>query len=109
MDFNLTREQQYVKQMVKEFVENEVKPMAAETDATGVFPMENYKKLAKYGVIGLPYPKEYGGTGGDYLSYILAVEEVSKACGTTGIAFSVNTSLCCGAIYQNGTEDQKKK
>ncbi|OOV60238.1 acyl-CoA dehydrogenase, partial [Clostridium botulinum D/C] len=95
MDFNLTREQQYVKQMVKEFVENEVKPMAAETDATGVFPMENYKKLAKYGVIGLPYPKEYGGTGGDYLSYILAVEEVSKACGTTGIAFSVNTSLCC--------------
>src|SRR3712207_5811705 len=71
--------------------------------------MENYKKLAKYGVIGLPYPKEYGGTGGDYLSYILAVEEVSKACGTTGIGFSVNTSLCCGAIYQNGTEDQKKK
>ncbi|AYF54220.1 acyl-CoA dehydrogenase [Clostridium novyi] len=109
MDFNLSREQQFVKQMVKEFVENEVKPIAAETDATGVFPMENYKKLAKYGVIGLPYPKEYGGTGGDYLSYILAVEEVSKACGTTGIGFSVNTSLCCGAIYQNGTEDQKKK
>ncbi|KEI01599.1 acyl-CoA dehydrogenase [Clostridium botulinum] len=109
MDFNLTREQQYVKQMVKEFVENEITPIAAETDATGVFPMEVYKKLGKYGIIGLPYPKEYGGTGGDYLSYILAVEEISKACGTLGISYSVNTSLCCGAIYQNGTEEQKKK
>src|SRR3712207_9411654 len=69
------------KQMVKEFVENEIKPIAAETDATGVFPMEVYKKLGKYGIIGLPYPKEYGGTGGDYLSYILAVRSEERRVG----------------------------
>ena len=78
MNFALTREQEFVKQMVREFAENEVKPIAAEIDKTEEFPMENVQKMAKLGMMGIPFPKEYGGAGGDVLSYILAVEELSK-------------------------------
>ncbi|QGU95321.1 acyl-CoA dehydrogenase [Clostridium bovifaecis] len=109
MDFNLSREHQFIKQMVKEFAENELKPIVAECDEKGEFPAEAYKKLGKHGIIGLPFPTEYEGAGGDYLSYILAVEEISKVDGSMGISYSVNTSLCAGAIYQNATEEQKKK
>jgi len=109
MDFNFSREHEFIIQMVREFAENELKPNAAEYDEQGIFPLEAYKKLGKHGIIGLPFPKKYGGSGGDYLSYILAVEEISKVCGATGISYSVNTSLCAGAIYQNATEEQKLK
>lgn len=109
MDFTLTKEQELVVQMVREFTEKEYAPITAECDATGVFPIDAFKKLGKYGVVGLPFPKEYGGSGGDYLSYILAVEEISKECGSTGISFSVHTSLCAGAIYKYANEEQKKK
>ncbi|GAA0181081.1 acyl-CoA dehydrogenase [Clostridium sediminicola] len=109
MDFNFTDKQQLVVKKVREFAEKELAPIAAESDATGIFPIEAFKKLGEYGMFGLPFPKEYGGSGGDYLSYILAVEEVSKACGSTGIAFSVQTSLCGGGIYKFGNEEQKKK
>ncbi|KYH34609.1 acyl-CoA dehydrogenase [Clostridium tepidiprofundi DSM 19306] len=109
MDFQLTREQEYVRQMVREFAENEVKPIAAEIDETERFPIETVKKMAKYNMMGIPFPVEYGGAGGDNLSYIIAVEELSKVCGTTGVILSAHTSLGAGVIAQFGTEEQKRK
>lgn len=109
MDFGYTKEQQLALQMFSEFVENEVKPIAAEIDQTEEFPMETVKKMAKIGMMGIPYPKEYGGAGGDYLTYILAVEELAKACGTTSVVLSAHTSLGAWPIFNYGTEEQKKK
>ena len=109
MNFQLTREQELVRQMVREFAMNEVKPIAAEIDETERFPMENVEKMAKLGMLGIPFAKEYGGAGGDTLSYIIAVEELSKACGTTGVIVSAHTSLCVSLIEQFGTKEQKEK
>lgn len=107
MNFTLTREQELVRQMVREFAINEVKPIAAEIDQTERFPMENVEKMAKLGMLGIPFSKEYGGAGGDTLSYILTVEELSKVCGTTGVIVSAHTSLCASLINQFGNADQK--
>lgn len=109
MNFGLTREQELVRQMVREFAINEVKPIAAEIDETERFPMENVKKMAELKMMGIPFPKELGGAGGDVLSYIIAVEELSKACATTGVIVSCHTSLCASLIYENGTTEQKEK
>ncbi|MBB6623443.1 acyl-CoA dehydrogenase [Clostridium gasigenes] len=109
MNFTLTREQELVRQMVREFAINEVKPIAAEIDQTERFPMENVEKMAKLGMLGIPFSKEYGGAGGDTLSYILTVEELSKVCGTTGVIVSAHTSLCASLINQFGNADQKVK
>ncbi|WP_195986850.1 acyl-CoA dehydrogenase [Clostridium sp. D53t1_180928_C8] len=109
MNFGLTREQELVRQMVREFAVNEVKPIAAEIDETERFPMENVKKMAELGMMGIPFPKELGGAGGDVLSYIITVEELSKACGTHGVIVSAHTSLCASLIYENGTPAQKEK
>lgn len=109
MNFGLTREQELVRQMVREFAVNEVKPIAAEIDETERFPMENVNKMAELGMMGIPFPKELGGAGGDVLSYIVAVEELSKVCGTTGVIVSAHTSLCASLIYENGTPAQKEK
>ncbi|WP_432663307.1 acyl-CoA dehydrogenase [Wukongibacter baidiensis] len=109
MNFELTKEQKLVVQAVREFAETEIKPIAAEADQTGVFPIEQYKKMGTMGLIGLPYSTDYEGAGGDYLSYILAVEEISKADGSLGISYSVQTSLCMGALNAFGTEEQKQK
>lgn len=109
MNFTLTREQELVRQMVREFAINEVKPIAAEIDQTGRFPMENVEKMAKLGMLGIPFSKEYGGAGGDTLSYILTVEELSKVCGTTGVIVSAHTSLCADLINKFGNKDQKAK
>lgn len=109
MNFELTREQELVRQMVREFAVNEVKPIAAEIDETERFPMENVKKMAELGMMGIPFPKELGGAGGDVLSYIISVEELSKVCGTTGVILSAHTSLCASLIYENGTPAQKEK
>ncbi|NRY59208.1 butyryl-CoA dehydrogenase [Clostridium beijerinckii] len=109
MNFKLTREQQLVQQMVREFAVNEVKPIAAEIDETERFPMENVEKMAKLGMMGIPFSKEFGGAGGDVLSYIIAVEELSKVCGTTGVILSAHTSLCATVINENGTNEQRAK
>ena len=109
MNFTLTKEQELVRQMVRDFAVNEVKPIAAEIDVTERFPMENVKKMAKLGMMGIPFSKEYGGAGGDVLSYILAVEELSKVCATTGVILSAHTSLCASLINENGTPEQKEK
>lgn len=109
MNFELTREQELVRQMIREFAVNEVKPLAAEIDETERFPMETVNKMAKLGVMGIPFSPEYEGAGGDVLSYILCVEELSKVCGTTGVILSAHTSLCASVINEYGTPDQKAK
>ena len=105
----MDREHLLLQQMYREFVEKEVAPLAAEVDETEEAPMATVEKLAKYGFLGIPNSKEYGGQGGDYLAYVMAVEELSKACGTTGVIVSAHTSLGVGAIYENGTKEQKEK
>ena len=109
MNFTLTKEQELVRQMVRDFAVNEVKPIAAEIDETERFPMENVKKMGELGMMGIPFPTEFGGAGGDVLSYILAVEELSKVCATTGVILSAHTSLCASLINENGTPEQKEK
>ncbi|SHF25263.1 acyl-CoA dehydrogenase family protein, partial [Caloramator proteoclasticus] len=109
MDFSLTREQQLSKQMFEKFVENEVRPIAAEIDETERFPIETVKKMAKLGMMGIPFEREVGGAGGDFITYIMAVEELAKACATTSVILSAHTSLCCWPIYTYGTEEQKAK
>lgn len=109
MNFALTKEQQLVRQMVREFALNEVKPIAGEIDETEEFPMENTKKMAKLGMLGIPFKKEYGGAGGDTLSYIMTVEELSKVCGTHGVIVSAHTSLCACVVDAFGNAAQKEK
>jgi butyryl-CoA dehydrogenase len=109
MDFSLTREQQLSKQMFEKFVENEVRPIAAEIDKTERFPIETVKKMAKLGMMGIPFEREVGGAGGDFITYIMAVEELAKACATTSVILSAHTSLCCWPIYTYGTDEQKAK
>jgi len=109
MNFSLTKEQEFVKQMVREFAENEVKPIAAEIDVTERFPMENVEKMARYHIMGIPFSTEFGGAGGDSISYAITVEELSRVCGTTGVIVSAHTSLCAAPIDAFGTPAQKEK
>ena len=109
MDFKLSKEQQMLQKMFRDFAENEVKPLAADVDEEERFPEETVKKMAKLGMMGIYLPKEYGGAGADILSYVMAVEELSKVCATTGVIVSAHTSLCCAPIFENGTEEQKQK
>lgn len=98
-----------LKQMLREFTLNEVAPIAHEIDEEEKFPYETVEQMAKCGFLGIPFPKEYGGEGGDYLGYAMAVEELSKACGTTGVIVSAHTSLAGSPIYEFGSEEQKQK
>lgn len=109
MNFSLTKEQDFVRKMVREFAETDVKPIAAEIDVTERFPMENVEKMAKYHMMGIPFPVELGGAGGDNLSYAIAVEELSRVCGSTGVILSAHTSLGASPIYAFGTPAQKEK
>ena len=109
MDFHLSKEHEMIRKMYREFAETEVKPLAEEIDETERFPMETIEKAAKLGMMGIYFPKKYGGAGGDVLSYAMCVEEMSKVCGTTGVIISAHTSLCCAPIFENGTEEQKMK
>lgn len=109
MNFDLTEQQQLIQKTARDFAENELKPRVIENDENSKFQVDTYKKMGELGLIGMPYPKEYGGFGGDYLSYVLAVEEISKIDGSVGISYSVSTSLCSGGIFNNASEEQKKK
>ena len=109
MDFKLSKEQEMIRNVMKEFAECEVKPIAAEIDESSRFPRETVEKMAKYHMLGIPFPVKYGGAGGDEIAYAIAVEELSKACATTGVILSAHTSLGCWPIYKYGTEEQKQK
>ncbi|HFL2581631.1 TPA: acyl-CoA dehydrogenase [Clostridioides difficile] len=108
MDLN-SKKYQMLKELYVSFAENEVKPLATELDEEERFPYETVEKMEKAGMMGIPYPKEYGGEGGDTVGYIMAVEELSRVCGTTGVILSAHTSLGSWPIYQYGNEEQKQK
>ena len=109
MNLELTMEQKMIQKMVREFTENEEKPIAAETDRTAQYPADTIDQLFRYGVMGMCVPKEYGGAGADVLSAALAVEELSKYCASTGDIVATHNGLCCDPILANGTEEQKQK
>lgn len=95
--------------MLRDFSEKEVKPLAAEVDEEEQFPVETVEKMGRLGIMGIPFPVEYGGAGGDNILYSMAVEELSRVCATTGVIVSAHTSLCAAPIYEHGTEEQKQK
>jgi len=109
MDFNLTEEHNLIRTNVREFCQKWVEPIAEITDSEPKFPADTIKKLAEQDLLGIPYPQEYGGAGSDYLSYVIVVEELSRACATTGFTLECHTSLACYPLYKFGTEEQKKK
>ena len=109
MNFDLTQEQQMIKEMVRDFSKNEIAPYAQEIDATGRFPMETFLKMGALGLMGIPISKDYGGSGGDTVSYAIAVEEIGRACGSTGLSYAAAVSLGACPIYYFGTEQQKQE
>ncbi len=109
MDFELTEEQRLVRDMVRDLAQNEIAPRAAEVDKTEEFPAENIRQMAELDLMGLPYPEEYGGGGGDYVSYAITVEEIARACGSTALTYAAHISLGCAPIYYFGNEEQKRK
>ncbi|WP_409293126.1 acyl-CoA dehydrogenase [Peribacillus sp. SCS-37] len=109
MEFSLSKEQQMIKEMVRDFAEREIKPIAFELDRDSRFPEEVFKKIGELGLLGIPFPEEYGGSGGDTISYAIAVEEIGKACGGTGLSYAAAVSLGSSPIYYFGTEEQKQK
>ncbi len=108
MNFDLTEEQQMIRQTARDFAQREVAPKAAELDKTSRWPSEIVKRMAELGFLGMAIPEEYGGGGLDAVSYALAMEEISAACASCGVIMSVNNSLFCDPVYKFGTEEQKK-
>ena len=109
MDFRLTKEEALFQKMCREFALNEVEPIAAEIDAEERYPEETVQKLMKYGLMGIQFPKEVGGSGGNYICYSIAIEEMSRVCGTTGGIMSAHGTLGAWPIYAFGTPEQKEK
>lgn len=109
MNFQLTDEQKAVQQMARDFADKEVAPIAAELDRTHRFPAELIKKMGELGLMGIAIPEEEGGAGFDVVSYVLALEEISRACASTGVIMSVNNSLYSDPVYKNGTREQKDR
>ncbi len=110
MNFELTEEQNLIRDMVRSFAETEVAPSAAERDETERFDRAlMFDRLGELGLTGIVFPEEYGGAGADYISYAIAVEELSRVCGSTGVTLSAHLSLCANPIYMFGTEEQKQK
>jgi butyryl-CoA dehydrogenase len=109
MDFKLSEEQEVLQKMVRDFAEKEVKPRAAEVDRTHAFPHDTVAKAAELGLMGVAVPDQWGGAGMDYISYAIAIEEVSRACATTGVVLSVNNSLVCDPLKRFGTDAQRER
>ncbi|MFH0777132.1 MAG: acyl-CoA dehydrogenase [Candidatus Eisenbacteria bacterium] len=109
MHFELTQEQKMIQDAARDFAEKEIAPVAAQLDKDEKFPTELVKKLGQLGMMGMTIPIEYGGGGVDTLSYIVALEQVARACASTGIIMSVNNSLVCCPIHEFGTDAQQKK
>jgi butyryl-CoA dehydrogenase len=108
-EFDLSDDQRAVREMVREFAESEIRPVAAHIDETHEFPLENVKKMAELGLLGMFVPEAYGGAGMDYLSYVVAIEEISRVCASHGVIASVNNSLVCYPLMTYGSEAVKQK
>ncbi len=109
MDFELTEEQRMFRRMVREFAEQEIAPRAEEIDATDEFPWDIFRKMGQVGLLGLPIAEKYGGSGSDYVSQAIALEEIARASGAMAIVLDAHTSLCCEPIHLFGTEEQRRK
>ena len=109
MDFKLDKSHLLQQELFRKFAETEIKPLAKDMDEKEAYDLDLLAKLQKYGFLGIPYSKQYGGAGSDTLGYTLCMEEVSKVDASTGITISVHTSLCCSCINNFGTEEQKQK
>ncbi|MGD6816501.1 acyl-CoA dehydrogenase [Metabacillus sp. 84] len=109
MQFKLSEEHEMIRRMVRDFAKNEVEPTAAERDEEERFDRELFDKMAGLGLTGIPWPEEYGGIGSDYLAYVIAVEELSRVCASTGVTLSAHTSLAGWPVYKFGNEEQKQK
>ncbi|HKV84210.1 MAG TPA: acyl-CoA dehydrogenase family protein [Ktedonobacterales bacterium] len=109
MDFTLSAEQQMIRDLCRDFAENEIKPQAEEMDHTGKFPYEIVKKMGELGLLGLPFPEEYGGAGADFLSYCVALEEIGRGDASVGITMEAHTSLGATPFFLYGTEQQKRE
>lgn len=109
MDFQLSEEHKILKDTIRNFTEKELKPKAAEYDRSRQFPYDNVKKAAKLNLTGIIIPEQYGGGGMDTISYVIAIEEISRGCASTGVILSVTNSLYCHPILTFGTEEQKQK
>ena len=99
MEFSYSREQELVKKMLRDFAETEIQPITDEIDENASYPYETIAKLGKLGIMGMPFPPEYGGAGSDYLTYIMAVEEISKVCASHGVIVQTHNALCCWPIF----------
>jgi len=109
MDFNLTKEQTMIRKMVRDFAEEVIKPRAIEIDKQAKFPKDIFDEMGKLGLMGIPFPEKYGGSGGDTVSYAIAVEEIGRVCGSTGLSYAAAVSLGASPIFYFGTEEQKEK
>jgi alkylation response protein AidB-like acyl-CoA dehydrogenase len=109
MDFNLTKDQKDLLQMVRDFAQNEIAPIAAEIDKSDEFPRELIRKMGELGLMGIPIPEEYDGVGADFISYMLAIEEISYASASVGVILAVHTSVGTMPILNFGNEEQKQK
>ncbi|MEN8221646.1 MAG: acyl-CoA dehydrogenase [Acidobacteriota bacterium] len=109
MEYLLTEEQNMIREMVSKFAKEEIAPKASENEKNGTYPADIIKKAGELGLMGVGYPAEYGGAGMDFVSYMIAVEEISKACASTGVIVSAHSSLSVDPIFKFGTEEQKKK
>ena len=109
MDFQVTEEQRMFRRMVRDFAEQEIAPRAEEIDATDEFPWDIFHKMGQVGLLGLPFPEKYGGSGADYTSMVVALEEIARVSGSMAITLDAQTSLYCEPVYLFGTEEQKQK
>jgi alkylation response protein AidB-like acyl-CoA dehydrogenase len=109
MNFDLTKEQHMIREMVRDFAKKEIAPQAEYVDRMGEFPVQTFNKMGELGLLGIPFPEEYGGSGGDTISYALAVEEIGKVCGSTGLSYAAAVSLGASPLYYFGTEKQKQE
>ncbi|MFG6114984.1 acyl-CoA dehydrogenase [Halobacillus sp. MO56] len=109
MNFELTKEQEMTRKMVRDFAEDVIQPRAIDIDVNADFPEDIFKEMGKLGLLGIPFPEEYGGAGGDTVTYALAVEEIGRICGSTGLSYAAAVSLGASPIYYFGTEEQKQE
>ncbi|WNS79207.1 acyl-CoA dehydrogenase [Domibacillus sp. DTU_2020_1001157_1_SI_ALB_TIR_016] len=109
MDFDLTKEQAMIRKLIRDFAKAEVAPGADERDRTGEFPKKIFEQLAELGMMGLPFPEQYGGAEADTISFAIVVEELSRVCGSTGITYSAHISLGGAPIHLFGTHEQKEQ
>ncbi len=108
MNFELTKEQEMIRKMVRDFAQEKIAPRAIDIDVNAEFPEDIFKEMGELGLLGIPFPEEYGGSGGDTVSYALAAEEIARVCGSTGLSYAAAISLGSSPVYYFGTEEQKR-